>query len=359
LISKSVNIYYIILVDKCINSCYKAVHMKSIFYPAFVACILTSVPAFAANQSQALLHLSNGHFQVLPPFSNDYLSPESAHKKLAEKSAAFLFDSNEKGTVTGMGANYAILKDGELVTADEMGNASTKTVAMYPAGFLASALGGNFFVEKTTNQIIAIDSDGYFITTGVRENKIRLLGGNFYVDHQGNLVTMQAIALKKNPDGSTAINADGTTTKDPGGLILPTRKIGMGDFSKAIKAGGNYLVNEDGSIITVESTNGYFYGPYHVGTRPEKIGGNYFIGEDHVLYTISNAGVWQKQSPVLGKIKTYGYSYFIADDGFFVFIDGNGTPHTDLIHFKNNEAEVVKKLSGLDTPAASFIPAKQ
>ncbi len=326
--------------------------------PLFVLALLSvhSLSALASPLSQTFIHYPNGKIQILPPSTNDYKTQPTAATQLEEKNAAFLYETATTASVISMGGNYALLPNGEMLTIDEFGNPSVKTKAFYKNGFQASVLGGSFYLEKDTNQIMFIDSAGFYVATGVKENNLRLAGGNFYIDKSGVAVTMQAIAQVKQPDGTFANN--------PGGAIFPTHKIGMGDFSKVTKVGGNFIVNStdgktpDGTIHTI-SNDGSLYGPYIIGTKPKIIGGNYFIGEDKILYTVSSTGIWKKNSPILGVIKTYGYSYLVADDGYFIFVDGNGDPHTRLVHFLNDGgAEFVEKFSGFDTPK-SFIPANQ
>lgn len=303
------------------------------------ALLLMYVTAHAAEQSQTLIRYSNGAVQTLPAVTADYnLTPTSTSPTLV-KNAGLLYDKGTSASaITAMGGNYAFTADGSLMSVSEAGSLFTNKVSFQPA-----ALGGNFFINKGTNEVIAIDSAGFYNSTMTIANNVRLMGGNFYIDRAGVLTTVKHM---------------GTAPGNPLGMV--TTKTGLGDFSSAIKAGGNFFLKVDGTIVGINNENGFYTDPQKVDSRPKQIGGNYFVGENKVLYTVSDLGFVTKLSPVLGKIKTYGYSYLLADDGYFIFIDGKGIAHTDLVQVSATGAgKLVNQIKAPLSTQPSFIPAQQ
>jgi len=238
-----------------------------------------------------------------------------------------------------VGANYAFFLGGVMATVSEDGSLNYKgKVNLQP-----EAIGGNYFLNKGTKEVIAIDSAGFYNSTGVIANNVRILGGNFYIDQAGTLTTIKHM---------------GSAPGNPLGMI--TVKEGW-SFNDVIRAGGNYMVKVDGSIVAINSENGFFSDVQKIETRPKQLGGNYFIGEDNVLYTVSDLGEVKKQMPIIGKMKTFGYSYMIDGDGDFIFVDGKGVPHTEMVRVSSTgiKSEVVRQMKDKLDVHQNFIPANQ
>ena len=331
---------------------------KQIFSTLILAMMLAA-SAHAANQSQTLLRYStdDGLIQTLPAVTVDpYQLAVPGGTPTPIKNAALLYDKrNPLPSLLMIGGNYAFFQGGLLATVDENGSLLFKgNVPYYPG-----TIGGNFFLNKGSNEVILIDSAGYYNSTGRIEGAIRLVGGNFYIDQAGVMTTIKHIGIPS-ASGISGGNSVGMMTR----WDLPNQVV-----SDAIKAGGNYYEKVDGTVVTINS-DGLFSMPIKNDTRPKKIGGNFFIGEDGSLYTISAAGIQLKYlisdsgtdlAPIIAKAKNFGYSYLIASDGTFIFIDGKGVPHTELVNVSTTgiKSELVHQLKGTLDTHQNFIQSEQ
>ena len=293
-----------------------------------LAALMLNASARAAYQSQTLIRYSNGLIQTLPAMTLPEYSVYGPDHKNPTKvfNAALLYDKrNPLPPMTVMGANYGFMANGTLVTVSETGSLFYKGKIPYTP----SLYGGTYFVNKGTNELITIDSGGFFNATGKTATNLRILGGNFYIDQAGTLTTIKhAGAAFGNPLGQV------------------TQKDGW-SFNDVVKAGGNFMVKADGTIIAVDSDNGFFSDVQKVDTYPVQLGGNYFIGQNNVLYTVSSKGVVKKWQPIIGTMKVFGYSYMIDADGDFIFVDGDGVPHTSLVNVSTTgiESKVITKIT--------------
>lgn len=309
-----------------------------------IALLLSSFPVHAAYQSQTLLRLEgqNGLIQTLPAVTVGEFNVFTAGVKdpMKVKDAALLYDKrNPLPAMTSVGANYAFFAGGSMATVSENGSFYYKGKMTIEPG----ALGGVYFLNKASGEIIAIDSSGFYNFTGVIAKNIRIFGGNFLIDQAGVLTTIKHM---------------GTAAGNPMGMV--TAKTGW-SFNDVVRAGGNFMVKVDGSIVTVDSENGFFSMPQKVESRAKQLGGNYFIAEDKTLYTISDKGEVLKQMPVIGEMVHYGYSYMIDADGDFIFVDGKGIPHTEMVQVSTTgiQSKIVKQIGGKLDIHQNFIPAQQ
>jgi hypothetical protein len=298
---------------------------------SLVLALWSVAPAMAAYQSQTFIRFSNGMIQTLPAVTVDeYLIwAPGVRTPTRVKNAAMLYDKrNPLPTINIMGANYAFLTNGTMVTVNEAGSFYYKGKIPYQP----ESTGGNYFINKGTREIIVIDSEGFYVPTAMTAPAIRLNGGNFFIDQSGVLTT---------------IKYRGASPGSPIGLVTAKDYPGHVDFSDVLKVGGNYMLKVDGTIVGVNSENGFFTEPQRVDAQPSKIGGNYFIGHDNVLYTVSSLGEVKKWQSINGAMKYFGYSYMIDADGDFIFVDGNGVPHTELVNVSTTgvESKVVKRIS--------------
>ncbi len=307
-----------------------------VLFLVLTALVMTA-SANAAYQSQTLIRFSNGLIQTLPavtvPEYLIYVPGQKTPTKISN--AALLYDKrNPLPPMTVMGANYGFMSNGVLVTVSESGSLYYKGKISYQP----SQNGGNYFINKGTNEVITIDSEGYFNATGKIATNLRILGGNFYIDQAGTLTT---------------IKHSGIAPGNPIGQV--TQKDGW-NFNDVVKAGGNFMVKTDGTIIAIDSETGFFTDAQKVDSYPMQLGGNYFIGQDHILYTVSNKGLVRKWQLINGEMKTFGYSYMIDADGDFIFVDGNGNPHTSLVNVSTTgiESKVVTKITNKIDQYLSF-----
>jgi hypothetical protein len=302
-----------------------------------VTAMAWSASSNAAYQSQTLIRYSNGLIQTLPAVTvPEYLIYAPGQKTPTKISnAALLYDKrNPLPPLTVMGANYGFMANGTMVTVSESGSLYYKGKIPYQP----SLNGGNYFINKGTNELITIDSEGYFNATGKIATNLRILGGNFYIDQAGIMTT---------------IKHSGMAPGNPLGQV--TQKDGW-NFNDVVKAGGNFMVKTDGTIIAIDSQTGFFSDPQKVDSYPMQLGGNYFIGQDRILYTVSSKGQVQKWQLVNGEMKTFGYSYMIDQDGDFIFVDGEGIPHTSLVNVSTTgiESKVVTRITNKIDQYLSF-----
>jgi len=133
------------------------------------------------------------------------------------------------------------------------------------------------------------------------------------------------------------------------------------NFSDAVRAGGNYFVKVDGTIVGISSETGFFTSPQKVESLPKQYGGNYFISMDNTLYTVSNQGEVKKQMPIIGQMKIFGYSYMIDGDGDFIVVDGLGVPHTEVVRVSSTgiKSELIKNMKVSLDAHQNFIPTQQ
>ncbi len=309
------------------------------FVWSILIALSLATPAMAAFQSQTFIRFSNRMIQALPAVTVDeYLIwVPGVRTPTKVKNAALLYDKrNPLPSVSIMGANYAFLTNGTMVTVNEAGSFYYKGKIPYQP----ESTGGNYFINKGTREIIVIDSEGFYVSTGKTAPAIRLHGGNFFIDQSGVLTTIRHCGVDPTDKNVDLIGS-------PELLVTAKDYPGHADFSDVLKVGGNFMVKVDGTIVGVNSENGFFTDPQRVDAQPSKIGGNYFIGHDNVLYTVSSLGEVKKWQPINGAMKYFGYSYMIDADGDFIFVDGNGIPHTELVNVSTTgvESKVVNRIS--------------
>jgi hypothetical protein len=322
--------------------------MKKNMLSAFVlAPLMLGLTAQAAYQSQTLLRYAgsgaeNGLIQTLPAVTAQEFNiyTPGFREPFKVKGAALLYDKrNPLPSLMMVGGNYAFFKGGIMATVSEDGSLYYKGKTSVQAG----AMGGNYFLNLGTNEVITIDSAGFYNSTGKIANNVRLLGGNFYIDQSGTMTTIKHM---------------GSEPGNPLGML--TVKEGW-NFNDVVRAGGNFMMKVDGSIVGVNSENGFFTEPHKLDSNVKQIGGNYFITEDKTLYTVTHQGEVKKQMPIIGEMKYYGYSYMIDGDGDFIYVDGQGVPHTEMVRVSTTgvKSEVLKQITGTMDTHQNFIPAQQ
>lgn len=317
--------------------------IRSAVLTLILANFMVSPAAKAAFQSQTLMRFGNsGMILTLPSVTAPEYSIYTPGKKdpLKIQNAALLYDKrNPLPSLLMVGANYAFFAGGVLATISEDGSLYYKGKTAYSPG----ALGGNYFLNAGTDEVIAVDSAGYFVATGVYGKNIRLLGGNFFIDGSGVMTTIKHM---------------GAVAGSPLGML--TIKDGW-NFSDVVRAGGNFMVKVDGTIVGVNSENGFFTEPQAIESPVKQIGGNYFITQDKTLYTVTDQGIVRKNLPIIGEMKTYGYSYMIDGDGDFIFVDGMGVPHTQLVRVSTTgiKSEVIQQIKESLSVQQNFIPSRQ
>lgn len=279
-------------------------------------------------QSQSMIRLADLTILVVPAVVSDYkiFTAGKPEPKVYEKTALVYEKRNPLPALEFLGGNYAIYKGGYLSTLSADGFLTYKG----KMNFEAAAKGGNFFTKRGTNEIVAVDSYGYFVETGMIAQGIRLAGGNFFIDQSNVMTTIKSV---------------GTAPGSSIGLV--TRKEGV-DFSDAQAAGGNYLVKKDGSIVTIDSLNGFYSEDSYKTESPVAVlGGNFFITLDNTVYTIDSNGKLFKTIKLERRPMEVGYSYMIFGDRTFALVTANGGVHLEAIRVgAAGKAEYVTKIPG-------------
>ena len=210
--------------------------------------------------------------------------------------------------------------------------------------FKPKVIGGVYFTDQDTRNLVLIDSYGYYFNTFTAAPEIRLAGGNYYIDVNGVLTTIKSMGIA------------------PGnGVGMVTVKTGL-DFSLATLAGGSFFVMADGTVNTISSITGFVSAPYTPDSAPSIIGGNYFVGADHILYTIDSDGNLNKNPDftVNSTPALVGYSFLRFSDGSFIFVDGLGNPHRTILEVSSTGVRV-QNLSVFPStiePGSVYLPTR-
>jgi len=256
-----------------------------------------------------------------------------------ESNALLMFDKRNPLPPTEFaGSNYLFTRGGYFATITADGFLNYKgRVAFRPA-----VLGGVWFIIEGTRELYAVDSYGYYVSTGIRVDTVKVAGGNYLIDGNDTLITIKSM---------------GQVPGSPVGLA--TLKTGW-SFPGVQVAGGSFFVKSDGTLVTVDSTNGFF-NELVPGARPAIVGGNYFVGEDRVLYTVTcegrliqNPSVVVRSQPILT-----GYSALKLEDGLVVAVDSDGVPHGTLVRVSTTGVRVkVVRTLDVDVDLGSIFAPK-
>jgi hypothetical protein len=236
----------------------------------------------------------------------------------------------QSGAIPGViaqGENYAFLAGGLLQTVSADG-----LVLTLPVSYTPDQMGGMYFTKKTTHEVVVIDSYANFYDTGVVAQPT-LLGGSFYISLDSKTQLPQITVFKST--GTPFVGTDGKMYHSTANMAWTHPE----DMSKVISAGGNYFINSDGTLGTVDSLNGYVYTNLAADSLPPKsgMGGNFFIGKDRNFYTVDYLGFVKKFGQIqVEKIKKLGYSYIEFNDETVIFVDAKGTTHTSAVEYPAN-----------------------
>jgi hypothetical protein len=290
-------------------------------------------------QSQTIIRQADGMVLVIPAVTTDYkiFVPGKTEPELYPKTALVYEKRNPLPATYKIGGNFAFFQEASskslyLATVTAEGFLTYKG----KVNFEPDTIGGNYFTKKGTNELVVVDSYGYYIETGIIASAIRLVGGNFFIDQDGSLTTIKSVGA-----------APGSN------LGLVTKKTGW-NFSDALVAGGNYFMKQDGSIVTIDAKNGFFSeNAYTPESKPVQLGGNYYIGQDRAVYTISSEGGLFKTITLPSLPITLGYSYMKFADGTFALVTANGGLHTEAVRVgAAGKAEHITKIpASLDIKA--------
>jgi hypothetical protein len=290
-------------------------------------------------QSQVMLRSSapgftNGMLEVIPPVTTEkyyYYTPGIAAQKI-EMNTSLIYDKRIPGTLvsTAVGINYSFYNTGSLSTVAADGY-HTYYVS---TPFKPAIIGGVYFTNFGTNEIVMVDSFGSIWNSGVLAPAIRVAGGNYFIDTKGVLTTFRSMGAA--PCSPSVCSLAG----------MMTRKDGV-DYSNANVFGGNFFGTNDGAIVTISAVNGFTSYNAHVSAMPKTLGGNFYIGTDNLLYTVDSSGNLTSQFtyddakgvthtnekfPVYETPVLIGYSFMKFADGSFILIDGTGIPHRSFMH---------------------------
>ncbi len=304
-------------------------------------------------QSQTFFRLTdagfeNGLIQVIPAVTvKDYYYWVPGVKETQHAlNTALLYDKrNPLPPSAVFGGNYSFYQGGYMATITADGFFQYKGKSF----FTPDRIGGVYFTEKGTNNLVVVDSYGYFFNTFNPTPTIALAGGNFFIDKDGALTTIKS-------SGMSPGNGVGMVTR------YNPNTPGF-NFSDVWVVGGNYFVKNDGNVVTVASTTGFFSSPY-VDSRPKLMGGNYYIGFDDFLYTVSADGTLNKDTDhnTLGEIPVLmGYSFVKFSDGSFWMVDGDGQVHDSMVRVSTTgiKSAVVGTLKQNIEPKSVFLPVRR
>lgn len=279
--------------------------------------------------SQTLIYPTLGGAQALGLRSQQVMGVDGKLKTIT--TSLMIEQPGPAPGVLSQGGNYAFLAGNQIQTISADGLVSTLTVNYTP-----DQMGGMYFTKKITHELVVVDSTGYFYETGMTALPT-VLGGSFYISLDAKTATPKITTFKSM--GSYYTGTDGKSYHGWAGMPWTHDD----DMSKVISAGGNYFLNSDGTMGTVDSLNGYFYNNLTVDSLPLKsgMGGNYFIGQDRNLYTVDFLGTVKKFGQVqVEQIKKLGYSYIEFKNETVIFIDAKGNTHTSAVEFPASGAIV-------------------
>jgi hypothetical protein len=285
--------------------------------------------------------LNYGMVQVMPSVlvnQYTYHIPGVSAPAVAHNTALLYDKRNPLPATVAAGADYTFYQGGYMSTISADGLFNYKGLT----SFKPAVIGGVWFTDQGTNNLVLVDSYGYYFNTFTPAPSIRLAGGNFFIDQSGVMTTMKSMGVA------------------PGNAVgMATVKTGL-DFSTARLPGGNFLLMADGTIVTVSSITGYVSAPYTPDSRVRLLGGNYFVGMDNLLYTIDSDGNLKKNADFVinGNPSIKGYSFMRFDNGTFIFIDGVGIPHRSILHVSSTGTTVenLTTLPATIDPSSIYLP---
>jgi hypothetical protein len=249
-------------------------------------------------------------FQILDPLTfKPVIDPFTGSPRM-HPAKMYLYEArNPLAKIAVSGSNYAVLSDRTLVTFSAIWDKPL------PKGKLDADIevyGGVYLIKRGTREIITVNSTGYVnFGTTVIAPAARLYGGNFFIDRDNDLWTV-----------------------DHKGLVYNASKIMGQKFPGATLAGGNYFVQQDGTLVTVAST-GLPLPAFVPNSKPSLsgLGGNYYIGEDGVVYTIGYDGSSFVGPKLAQRTKHLGYSYVILADNTL------GRAHRDIVRVESTKTK--------------------
>jgi hypothetical protein len=279
-------------------------------------------------QSQTMLYFESGAPQALTSVVRSY-SVNGAGNKLKTVSSTTLFEQNVAApALIAQGSNFAFLDGKILQTVSADGFVSTSI----PLTYTSETVGGVYFTKKSTRELVIVDSYGSYYETGIIAASIPFAGGNFFIDSDHKLTTIKS-------SGLYYTGTDGNRYRGWAGM----KSTYTEDMSSVDRVGGNYWVNGDGTLGTVNSETGLYYNHLTNDSRPKRFGGNFFIGEDSILYTVNYAGFIKKFSKIdVEKVKHVGSSYIEFNDETLLTIDYDGMTHSSSIEFPSGGGAVVE-----------------
>jgi hypothetical protein len=248
-------------------------------------------------------------------------------------------------TMIGKGANYAVFKgaDGCTVVSANVNGGLSRLKLLDTQEPDKDGYGGVYFVTQNKREIVLIDSEGNIMPTLFQAPKLKMRGGNYFIDDQNRLTTFKALG-----------------NETPEKINVPYRPIGMMytiegfTYPSAKIPGGNYFINEDPAnpkvhtVQTISSVNGLPYAPEPLPAPVVLAGGNYFITENNLLYTVDYQGLLSTKPEQLSARPTVlGYSYFIFADDTFRIVTADGVAHSQMVMVSptNIEFNLKKTLS--------------
>lgn len=299
-------------------------------------------------QSQSFLRLNDGTFELFSAVVQDFgLKCDARGNNCKEIIPNMMFMNDKKNplpAIAKMGSNYLYMENGLFLTLSAEGFLTNKGMPSKfrtpSIPFTPGLLGGNYFLKEGTDQIVAIDSGGCFIDSFLSAGKIKVAGGNYFISSEGVLTTIKSA-------GKGGCSSEGMINKynPPANLKKEDEKFWI--FKDVIQVGGQFFVKADGTVVTISSQTGFYYGPSVVPSIPARVGGNYYIGQDHILYTMNNDGALAPHGSITKPIAVLGYSFILYADGTFTIIGGDGSTHEDIVQTSTTgiSRQVIKQIN--------------
>ncbi len=285
----------------------------------------------------------DGMFQVIPAVTVEeykYRVPGVSGMQSAFKTALMYDKQTSLPEISVSGGNYTFFGNGYMSTIAADGTFFYKGKTT----FEPAVTGGVFFTEKGTNNLVVVDSYGFYYNTFTPAAPMKVVGGNYYIDEDGNLTTIRSMGIKP---------ADATN--------MVTHLTGF-NFKDIRSAGGNFFVKSDGAVVTISSETGLFK-VFTPSAAPKLLGGNYFIGMDDRLYTVAGDGnLTQTDDFTLSAVPTFmAYSMMRFPNGKILMVDGKGNPHDNLLRISDTgiNVEPTKVLPYAVDPKSIYLPNRQ
>jgi len=238
--------------------------------------------------------------------------------------------------------SYLILSNGVTLTTDKAG--FIYDFGHFHLPYKVSNKGTNYFVEE--EKLSTIDENGYLYEKSFKAKKLKGTGGNFFVNDDSHLVTIDTKGFYYEYEEDTKIFKKITAYGGNYFLVKmdkkkPTELYTVNDKGNYFKLNveglnpddittfkGNYFQTKSGTTYTISTAGFVFPKPTVKTGTVTKAGANYFVDSNKLLYTVSQDGLLIL--PVLpmklkiDNLDIFGANYMIDKDGRIFIVDKAG-----------------------------------